>query len=226
MSSEHRSSGFLNRFVLTPGVRGFLRGLVKSGFIRSTVEGRENVPVKGPYIVAFRHISLADPLFGWGALRGVVRAVAAQGLWKIPLLGLLMWLQGHIPVIRGNRTSGAKVRQAMDATLQGGGIIMIFPEAKLMPRDRMRRLKRGVADTSFANAVEVVPCGITGTDVFWPRGWFVPRRWRARVTLRFGEPLNPANYTQDEAGKQAMLLDLLEDIARLSGLPAEYPIVD
>jgi len=224
---SRRSTGYHNRFFLTPLIRGGLRGLVKFRLIRSTVEGREHIPTKGPYIAAFRHISLADPIFGWGALRGIVRAVAAQGLWRVPILGLVMWLQGHIPVVRGNQASGAKVRSAMDATLQADKILMIFPEAKLMPANAMRRrLKRGVVDVAFDNDVPVVPCGIEGTDRFWPRRWLLPRRWRAAVALRFGAALHPSDYTQDEAGRLAMLSDLQRTIAHLSGLPTDFEMVD
>lgn len=77
--------------------------------------------------------------------------------------------------------------------------------------------KPGVAKLALATGVPVVPVGTTGTDRVLPmrraRGDGPAFDRRARVTVRFGEPLGPAGF----AGPDEFLAQLRRRIEELRG---------
>ncbi len=204
-------------WALTKLLRGFLRSLALSRLFPVTVTGRRYVPAKGAALVACNHISLADPPYVWGALRRNAAAMATRGLWRIPVLGMILWLLGHVPVHRGNHASGLKATAKLIRHLKAGGLGIIFPEGRCSPTGQLQKLKPGVAVIAFATGAPVIPAGVQGTNVVWPLGSRRIRMWQ-RVTVAFGEPMMPADYPD----QSTFLADLANRIAELSG---QSPVV-
>ena len=98
-----------------------------------------------------------------------------------------------------------------------------------IPRERARdgylhRGHTGVARLAFRTGTVIVPVGLIGTDEVQPVDKRMPRLFR-RVTVRFGEPLDPARYGHTEQERLALreLTDeVMYEIAQLSG----YEYVD
>ncbi|WP_327147295.1 lysophospholipid acyltransferase family protein [Nocardia sp. NBC_01329] len=185
-------------WVTTELVRRVLRISAWSKFVRVTVIGRELVPRTGPVIVAGNHISMLDAVFLWGALRRRAVAIAMAELWSWPVVGWLVRRLGQIPVVRRDSASGQSALAQGEQVLRHGGVLIIYPEGRLVAPGESEPYKPGVAKLALASGVPVVPVGTTGTDEVMPM-----RRLRAgrpafdrrrRVTVRFGNPLDPAEF--------------------------------
>jgi hypothetical protein len=67
----------------------------------------------------------------------------------------------------------------------------------------------------------IIPVGITGTHRVQPIGTSLPRPFRGPVTIRFGEPIDPANYRYggSRRRRQQMLDDVMASIAAMTDQP-------
>ncbi|MFB7724638.1 lysophospholipid acyltransferase family protein [Nocardia sp. NPDC056100] len=202
-------------WVVTQFVRRILRALAWSNFVRVTVIGRELVPKTGPVIIASNHISMLDAVFLWGALRRRAVAIAMAELWTWPVVGWLVRRLGQIPVVRKDSGSGQSALERAEQVLRYGGVLIIYPEGRLVAAGEDEPYKPGVAKLALATGVPIIPVGTSGTDRVLPM-----RRLRGdgpkfdrsqQVTIHFGSPVDPAEFDDPEK-----LLDHLRQ--RIEGL--------
>jgi 1-acyl-sn-glycerol-3-phosphate acyltransferase len=104
------------------------------------------------------------------------------------------WLRTfkQIPIRRGVNDSGA-LDEAV-ATVRSGAVAGIFPEGTVNPDPDgpMLRGRTGVTRIALAAGAPVIPVGIWGTQIRWPRtGLTVRRPLRPTVALAFGPPIDP-----------------------------------
>ncbi|MFI9403275.1 lysophospholipid acyltransferase family protein [Nocardia sp. NPDC052316] len=201
MSEEsfERPKGLGKRaWVTTKLVRRILRGLAWSKLVRVTVLGREVVPQAGPVIVASNHISMLDAVFLWGALRRRAVAIAMAELWSWPVVGWLVRRLGQIPVLRRDSASGLVALSQAEQILRHGGVLLIYPEGRLVAAGEHEPYKPGVAKLALATGVPIIPVGTTGTDRVLPlrraRGSGPAFDRRQQVTIHFGTPIDPADF--------------------------------
>lgn len=93
---------------------------------RMEVEGLENVPVEGPLLVVPNHDSQWDPILAALAIKPVrrLRFLAKASLFRWPLVGLILYAAGQIPIKRGQQDSVAlekaiEVLQAVNPAAPG-----------------------------------------------------------------------------------------------------------
>ena len=200
--------------LMTRLLRSLLIGLAKFRIFNVLVINREVVPKTGSIIIACNHISIADPVYLWGALRRNAVALAMAELWKKWYTSWVFRTLGHIPVERGNRASGAKAIEASLQVLDHDGALLIFPEGKCAHGTSMLPFKPGVAEISFQTRTPVIPAAVIGTNLVKPlRSPKVNRR--ELVIVKFGEPLYPGDY----ASPRDMLAAIEHHISLLSGRP-------
>ncbi len=130
-----------------------------------TIQGQENVPSQGPYLVAINHISLFDPPFALTFWPQPLEVLGAVEVWSKPGQATLARLYGGIQVHRG-----AYDREMIDsalAALKAGYPILIAPEGGRTHIPALRQAHPGVAyliDKASRQApLPVIPVGITGT---------------------------------------------------------------
>lgn len=201
--SGRRPKGLGKRaWLTTQFVRRILRTLAWSNLVRVTVTGRELVPKSGPVIVASNHISMLDAVFLWGALRRRAIAIAMAELWSWPVVGWLVRRLGHIPVVRRDSASGRSAMAQAEQILRHGGVLIIYPEGRLVAPGESEPYKPGVAKLALATGVPIVPVGTTGTDRVLPmrrtRGDGPAFDRRQRVRIHFGTPIDPAEFDDPE----------------------------
>lgn len=143
------------------------------------IDGLENVPYRGPVIIAPNHHSLADPWIACASIPNPLRSVAAEDLWNNRPLGLYLTAMGAFPVKRGS--ADAESLGLARAFLADGATLMIFPEGGISQEGQPRPWQPGVALLSIRSGVPVVPTVIQGSGRLLPLGTFRPRRTPVRV---------------------------------------------
>ncbi|MFC9437115.1 lysophospholipid acyltransferase family protein [Nocardia sp. NPDC057030] len=201
--SARRPKGLGKRAWLTTKlVRRVLRALAWSKVVHVTVIGRAVVPKTGPVIVASNHISMLDAVFLWGALRRRAIAIAMAELWSWPVAGWLVRRLGQIPVLRRNSESGRSALTQAEQILRHNGVLLIYPEGRLVAPGEHEPYKPGVAKLAMTTGVRIIPVGTTGTDRVLPmrrtRGTGPAFDRHQRVTIHFGAPIDPADFDDPE----------------------------
>ena len=159
---------------------------------RPHVQGRENVPVSGPFIIASNHLSFIDsmaiPLMSPRRVGYLAKAEYFSGT------GIRGWLTktwftalGALPVERQTHRAAQEALDTAMSVLKAGGGFGIYPEGTRSRDGKLARGKTGVAWLALTADCPVVPVGITGTDRIQPIGASWPRPHR--FTVVFGEPL-------------------------------------
>ena len=204
--------------------------LVRSLF-RVRVTGIHHVPLAGPAILAFVHVSVLDgPCLAaevaWRRRR-TVRFLVASEVFELPVSGWFLRRYRQIPIRRGRSDGGAL--QEVVATIRRGAVTAIAPEGAVNATPgELRRIRSGIARIALPTGAPVIPVGIWGTH----RRWSKARRHygpplRPRLGLAFGEPIEPAgdvSHQDDVDAFVARMREALErqlaEARRLAGEPA------
>jgi 1-acyl-sn-glycerol-3-phosphate acyltransferase len=163
-------------------------------WFRLHMEGLENIPRKGPAILAFNHIAYLDPFLSALAVDRVGRRPRFLGKSELFQDRRVAWiLRGakQIEVKRGTREAPVALDNAVNA-LKDGEIIVVFPEGTITNDADLNMMepKTGTARLALLAGVPVIPGGLWGTQNVWPKGhrkrWWPPRQ---DLLLRIGKPM-------------------------------------
>ncbi|MBZ5670906.1 MAG: 1-acyl-sn-glycerol-3-phosphate acyltransferase [Acidobacteriia bacterium] len=198
------------------GVRGASMALWLAG-VRLEVHGLEKIPPDRAVIFMPNHQSNCDPPAIITILPPVL-VMAKQEFFRVPVLGRGMRARGFIPVDRRNRERAiAAVEQAV-AALKAGHSFLAFPEGTRSLDGRLQTFKRGVFMMAIKAGAPIVPISVSGGRKIMPKGEFVIRPGRVRITIH--DPIPTAHFDLDE---RQTVIDLTRQ-AILTGLaPEEWP---
>ena len=186
---------------------------------RIRVEGRENVPARGPAILASNHVAFCDSMFLPLVLRRRLTYVAKAEYFDNWKTAWYFRAIGMIPIRRG---PGADWRRALDAAVEvlaAGRLFGIYPEGTRSKDGRLHRGHTGVARVALETGAPVIPVGLVGTRAVQPVGARMIRPFKP-VTIRIGTPLDFSAYRGRD--NERMVLRYITDtvmceIQRLSG---------
>ncbi len=194
-------------------------------FRQIEVEALDHVPSTGPVLFVPNHSNaLVDPLVLITSTRRVVTVTAKSALAKNPLLGCLMRALGVVTFHRKqDRGKGVDFRQNIRSLrrcrriLADGGSICIFPEGVSHSDSKLRSFHPGparialdfIAKDGNPGRLQIIPVGLLYTE---------KDRFRSSVWLRFGAPLNPAEWLEEhpDAGPVELTEELQSRVARLT----------
>ncbi|HKQ74302.1 MAG TPA: lysophospholipid acyltransferase family protein [Blastocatellia bacterium] len=169
--------------------------------------GAENVPEDGAVIIAGNHPSYLDPILVGLPIKRVIRFMAWDALFKVPLLGQVIKAMGAFPVdIRKGRGEAAYLEARR--VLSQGEALGIFPEGQRSEQAAMGELRTGVARLAIETGAAIVPVTIGGATRAWPKWKLLPRS--ARIIVRYHEPIRlseqerEANRDNREFQRQVM----------------------
>ena len=174
---------------------------------RLEIIGRENIPQKGPLVIASNHISLLDPPLVGTASSRPVNFMAKEELF-VPILGDIYKSLGAFPVKRGASDRNA-IKNAL-SILRAGKVLGIFPEGTRSKTGKLGPAGSGTLGIASKAKATVVPTAIVGSNLKWQKTFW------PKIKIIFGEPLV---FPQDaELGKEeleAMTDKMMERIRNL-----------
>jgi 1-acyl-sn-glycerol-3-phosphate acyltransferase len=200
-------------FPLAVFVRATLAKVLLLAF-RVRILGEENVPAGGA-VLAGNHVSYLDPALLWCAAPRRCHFMSKSELWESGPTAWGLPRLWSFPVDRGEADRGAI--QTATAFLAAGELVGIFPEGTRAGVDGSRaEAQGGVSFIAMRAGVPIVPVAFVGTDKAWPRGQRFPRL--VRVTIAYGEPLNPGDVLPDAGRKERVAAVTSELMRRIDDL--------
>lgn len=154
---------------------------------RLEVEGAENVPSSGAYIVAPVHRSNIDTLVVAAVSPHRLRYMGKEGVWRYRFPGWVLTSLGGFPVRRGAADREA-LRRCLEV-LGNGEPLVLFPEGQRCTGDEVQPLFEGAAYLAAKAQVPLLPVGIAGSEAAMGKGVILPRLRRVRLVI--GEPVHP-----------------------------------
>lgn len=133
-----------------------------------TVDGLEHVDRRKTYVIVSNHQSLADILvifrtflhFKW---------VSKKSMFKVPLLGWNMTLNGYVAIARGDAASREKCMADCRRWLAKGSSVLFFPEGTRSPDGILRPFKPGAFRLAVETGTDILPMVIRGSREAIPK---------------------------------------------------------
>ncbi len=187
-------------FTLVPEfLMRFISWLLVKSLYRLRVRGIEHIPDEGPALIVCNHVSYMDALILSGAIPRPVRFVMYYKIFDIPVMKWIFRTAKAIP-IAGARENPELMRHAfadIQAALDDGELVGIFPEGALTRNGDIAPFKSGIERILATCPVPVVPMALRG---MWTSMWSkrdsrmsrmrVPRRLRAQVEVVADTPID------------------------------------
>lgn len=158
---------------------------------RMSIEGQENVPAAGAFLLTPTHRSILDTPIASGVTRRRMRFMGADKYWKNGAFGRLLTALGGFPVTRG--TADREALKRCIAVLEQGEPLVLFPEGERKSGPLVQPLFDGAAFVAVKAGVPIVPVGIGGSERAMPKGakFIRPRK----VYVVIGRPLQTTTVT-------------------------------
>jgi 1-acyl-sn-glycerol-3-phosphate acyltransferase len=146
-------------------MRSFLRWLIRfviNLIARVEIQGFENIPKEGGFVIATNHLGRLDVALLFYALEGDFILPVAEKYEHHWLFGPIGNAMGGIWLDRFNADVGS-VRKIL-ARMKAGGILVIAPEGTRSKTEAMAEGKPGVAYLAMKAGVPIAPIALAGTE--------------------------------------------------------------
>tara|TARA_B100000989_G_scaffold68384_1_gene47582 strand:- start:198 stop:743 length:546 start_codon:yes stop_codon:yes gene_type:complete len=176
-----------------------------------SVEGKQNLPKKGPYILAPNHTDDVDPAPITAAIIKPVTYLMAEDQAELPWYKAWgPWTYGVMLVNRSNlQISTIKNIQKQ---IKKEEIICIFPEGTVRG-EGLKKGKKGVAYFAIKNEIPIIPTGVIGTRGVLKK---IIKAQRENVKVVFGSPI----FTKSGDDIEKTTEKVMREIKKL--LPSDY----
>ena len=175
-------------------------------FFRLKVEGLENLPAKGNFLLVSNHASFLDPFAISAAIPRYIRWIVVDEYFD---LFFARWVLKQLRFIRTRgKTDSRALHQAVIA-LKNNDIVGIFPEGRRTEDGRLGKVRGGMAHLAKESGAAVLPVAILGSFEAWPRTRNSIRLHP--ITVRIGKPLELTVLAQSKISKE-MLIETSEKI--------------
>ena len=199
-------------------IRWLIRFIIKR-IARVDIEGAENIPNNGRFVIATNHLGRLDVALLFYALDGDFILTIAEKYEHHWLFGPIGNAMGGIWLDRFNADIGA-IREVL-TRMKAGGILVIAPEGTRSKTETMVEGKPGVAYLALKVGVPIVPVGLVGTEdrVVLDR---LKRFQKSEIKIIVGKPFNlpPIQRKDRDAALKQSTDEIMCRIGAL--LPAKY----
>ena len=197
-------------------LKGFIWGIAHV-LLKITLNGRENVPQKGPMLIVSNHLGDADAVVGLAIAKVPFDLMGKIELYDIPFVGKLMDCYGTIWVHRGRPD-----RRALQAVLRGlaeNRMVGITPEGRESISGALEQGTDGAAYIALKADVAILPVALTGTENRHIYGNLKKFR-RPHVTATVGPPFRLEKTGDRRADLAAGTQTIMRKLAEM--LPPDY----
>jgi len=182
-------------------VRKILIPVFRSKF--DSINGIENLPEQGPYIITSNHIDFLDGFY----IAIALDLVKNHEVYFLSKTRNYWWSQATLPINKEDKSQS--IEKAIEY-LKEGKIICNFIEGKRNAKKHLLEGKTGSARMALMAKVPIVPIGIIGpTEKTFIRSVTKMLTKNNQVTLNIGQPINFDKYYSQDFDKK--LLNELTD---------------
>lgn len=161
-------------------------------FLRIKIEGREKIQSGTTYVMVCNHQSLLDIMvlfrifthFKW---------VAKKELFKIPIVGWTMTLNGYVKVDRAHKSSHIKMLKECESNLERGNSMMIFPEGTRSEDGQIQTFKEGAFKLALDAKKSILPIILNGTSDSFPKSGLFFRKF-STIQIRILDPVDYSSF--------------------------------
>lgn len=190
---------------------------------RPRIEGLENIPARGPAILASNHLAVMDSFFlPLMVPRRIYFLAKAEYFTGSGLKGAFQkWFftaAGQIPIDRSGAEAAAGALTAARRQLEAGELMGMYPEGTRSPDGRLYKGKTGLARIALDTGVPVIPVAMINTDKFNPPGTIIPRP--SRIVVKIGKPLDFSRYEGMQGNRfieRAVTDEIMYELMQLTG---------
>jgi len=196
------------------------RAMLIAAGIPVRVEGKEALAeaCKGPCIFAPNHSSYVDILVTLAFLPAGVRFAAKGEVLAMPFIGTMVRRTGQFAFDRNDPEARLELAQEVDAALERGESVAIYPEGTFTPITGIRPFHLGAFKAAALTQKPICPVAVRGARRILRDGTYLPRP--GRVTVTFGPLITPNPAAGDDWQEIVRLRDTTREIiARNSGEP-------
>ncbi|MFA6525689.1 MAG: lysophospholipid acyltransferase family protein [Patescibacteria group bacterium] len=194
------------------------------------ITGLENLPAKGPYIIAANHVSFMDPLL-IAFVTGHHSKTKPRFISKIELKKYFGKTIGErwFGMIYVEKENPGRCLEIASDHLKQGGIVGIFPEGHRHYDDSIGRGRTGVARLALWAKCPVIPVGYIGPSDKEVKSLPLIFCRKHEIQINFGQPMTFNSFYDQELNKEILHKitgKILEKISILTGKPIEniHPI--
>ena len=128
-------------------------------FFQVEINGRENVPDDGAYIVTSNHASYFDPFIICLATKRSVAFMAKKELFEVPLLSPMIRALGAFAVNR-EKLEIATIKSAKNILSKTNWLLGIYPEGTRVMNKKIGKINGGFLYLAKATGTKILPVGI------------------------------------------------------------------
>ncbi len=200
--------------------RALITPLLDHGF-RLRTYGADRMPATGGVLICPNHASWVDPFVQARGQRRLIRFMAKEELFSVPIMGRIMRSGGAFP-IRRNAGDSFALGLARHL-LEDGEPVMVYAEGTRHRRtDDLGSPRSGAARLALGTGVPVLPVAAYGTK---PRSTRSLRKLgplaRPRITTVFGWPLIFTGLERERDAVDTARTIIWSEVARLYAVARE-----
>lgn len=188
-------------------------------FWKRTYFGLEKITEEKPaFIRVANHQSFLDmPLVASMPIN--MKWISKKELFKIPIVGWLMHLAGHISVDRGSK-GAAKSLLEMIEPINDGMSVMVFPEGTRSREGKLKPFKKGAFHASMDYGFRIQPIVIEGTyKCMKPDTWVM--NFKGDLYVSVLDPIYPDGFEDVNAMRDYVHQAIKTESDRLKTLSSE-----
>lgn len=176
-------------------------------FFKLEIEGKENIPKDGGYVVCSNHIHVFDPIAIGLAFDREMNYLAKKELFKNKFFAKVLVSLGGIPIDREG-TDLKAIKKSLKV-LKDGEILFVFPEGTRNKTGEYIEPKQGVSVLAWKTKSKVVPVYIDARNKY---------KLFSKIIVRIGKPIDYTNFfDQKPSGDdyKNMSIDIMNNVFSL-----------
>ncbi len=212
----YKGAGKSNR-VFVGAFKAITRILART-YVRLKIEGLENVPPEGAYLIITNHLSGLDPFLIGIPIDRTLYCLAKIELYQNAFLTWILNSLGLIPLDRSSNDISAM--RIVLRLLRNGEAVGLSPEGTRSPTGDMLPFTDGATKLALHAQVPILPVALHGTRELMPPGTYGFRPGRVYLKIgelfelsdAYGKPITPELLEENTAILFQKVSDLYEEI--------------